>query len=355
MKIFFIIPYPLGVVPSQRFRFEHYLAYLEENKIQYSVSSFLDLKAWGNLYKKGHLISKTLGTLRGFFRRLGNLFSLRKYDYIFIHREASPLGPAWFEWFAAKLFRKKIIYDFDDAIWIPSTAKNNQFIKGFKNFGKVKRICRWSHMVVTGNKFLNEFAKKYNKNSIVIPTVVDTENVHSRLKDQLNGAVNIGWTGTFSTLKFIDQVVPVIEEIQKEYKVNFIVIADKDPQLKLPFYKFIKWTKETEIDDLLNFNIGIMPLEDTELAKGKCGFKAIQYMALGIPALVSPVGVNTAIVDDGINGFICDDAAKWKHSLKELLGSAEKRVVMGKLARQKIEKNYSVRATQDRFLELFRA
>lgn len=355
MKVFFIIPYPLGVVPSQRFRFEHYFAYLKENKIQYTVSSFLDLKAWGNLYKKGHLFSKIAGTLRGFSRRFGNLFLLHKYDYVFIHREASPLGPAWFEWFAAKIFRKKIIYDFDDAIWIPSTAKNNQFIKGLKNFSKVRRICRWSHTVVTGNKFLNEFAKKYNNNSIVIPTVVDTENVHSKVKNQVQGDVNIGWTGTFSTLKFIDLVVPVIEEIQNTNKVNFIVIADKDPQLKLPFYKFIKWTKETEIDDLLNFNIGIMPLEDTELAKGKCGFKAIQYMALGIPALVSPVGVNTEIVDDGVNGFICGDVVKWKDGFKELLGSPEKRSTMGKSARQKIEKNYSVLATKDQFLKLFSA
>ncbi len=353
MKVFFIVPYPQGVAPSQRFRFEHYLDYIREQGVEFSVSSFLDLKAWNNLYKKGHLASKVWATCKGFLRRLCDLFLVYRYDFIYIHREATPLGPAWFEWFAARVFKKKIIYDFDDAIWIPTTSDNNRYVQGLRNFGKVKKICRWSHLVVTGNEFLKSFATKYNANCLIIPTVVDTEHVHNRVKDQENMPAIIGWTGTFSTLQYLNMILPAISEIQKKYKFQFIVIADKDPQPKLPFYRFIQWNKETEIDDLLKFNIGVMPLEDTELAKGKCGFKAIQYMALGIPALVSPVGVNTEIVDDGKDGFICKNTIEWENNMLTLLESTEKRKDMGSFARKKIKEHYSVLATKIQFLSIF--
>ncbi len=222
-----------------------------------------------------------------------------------------------------------------------------------KNHGKVASICSWAHTVSVGNDFLAAFARRYCRNVIVIPTVVDTENVHNRMQDQNTNQPGIGWTGTFSTLKYLDLVLPALQELQKRHPFIFIVIADRDPNLPLKNYRFIQWNREKEVDDLLNFHIGLMPLNDDQLSRGKCGFKAIQYMSLGIPAVVSPVGVNADIVDEGINGYVCDLQEEWSRKLELLLNDTDRRMKMGREARQKIVKSYSVTSSWPAFLSLF--
>jgi glycosyltransferase involved in cell wall biosynthesis len=354
MKVLFVVPYPEGEAPSQRFRYEHYLKYLRDNGITYKIASFLDLDTWKILYKAGYKLKKITGVSKGFWKRLLQLFFVTKYDIIFIHREATPLGPAWFEWWTTHVFRKRIIYDFDDAIWMPAVSKNNSHIKWLRNFGKVKKICKWSATVVTGNSFLANYALQFNNKVRIIPTVVNTEKISGRVKDQNINSLTIGWTGTFSTLKYLDIVLPVLQELQEQYDFTFTVIADKDPLPALKKYRFIKWNGDTEADDLLNLHIGLMPLYDDEISKGKCGFKAIQYMSLGIPAVVSPVGVNTEIVEDGVNGFLCKKENEWKSRLEELLNSSALRTRMGIAAKQKIQEKYSVAATLQTFLDLFK-
>jgi len=352
MRVLFVVPYPYGEAPSQRFRFEHYFKYLQSRGITYKIAPFLDLKTWEILYKSGYKWKKIRGVLKGFWKRLIQLFFIRKYDMVFIHREATPIGPAWFEWWVTHIFRKRIVFDFDDAIWLPLVSKNNSRIKRLRNFGKVKNICKWSKTIVVGNSFLADYALQYNNNVRIIPTVVDTEK-YNKIKDQNTGSSTIGWTGTFSNLKYLDIVLPVLQNLQKQYVFTFIVIADKDPQLALKNYRFIKWNRDTEIDDLLNFHIGLMPLYDDDASKGKCGFKAIQYMSLGIPAVISPVGVNTEIVDNGINGFLCASENDWKRSLEELIQNSLLRTDLGLAAKKKIEEKYSVQSTATMFLNLF--
>ena len=353
MKILFIVPYPKGTAASQRFRFEHYLQDLDRNGITYQIESFFSKSIWNILYEPGYRGRKFKGVINGFFRRFLQLFLVRQYDVVFIHREATPLGPAWFEWIIARVFHKKMIYDFDDAIWIPSMSKNNRGMIWLRNTNKVKNICKYAEIVVTGNSFLGNYALQFNDHVKLIPTVVNTEIVHNKQQDQQTSKPAIGWTGTFSTLKYLDIVLPVLQELQKKYDFLFIVIADRDPGLPLKNYRFIKWNKRTEVEDLLNFHIGLMPLYDDEISKGKCGFKAIQYMSLGIPAAVSPVGVNTEIVSDGINGFICTTQDEWLTKLEQLLNNEQLRQQMSIAARKKIENSYSVKATSEAFLNLF--
>ena len=354
MRILFIAPYPADESPSQRYRMEHYLPALQQQNIAYSYKPFIGVATWRILFKQGHAIKKIGGFGLGFIKRLLQLFTLWRYDYLYIHREATPVGPPFFEWVAAKIFRKKIIYDFDDAIWIPFSSENNRLASRLKNFGKVAKICKWSYKVSVGNEYLGDFARQYNKNVIVIPTVVNTSDVHNRLQDQQTATPAIGWTGTFSTLKYLDIVLPVLQDLEQAYNFKFVVIADKDPGLALKNYQFIKWSREREAEDLLQFHIGLMPLYDDEISKGKCGFKAIQYMSLGIPAVVSPVGVNTKIVDNGVNGFISTNIADWKNQLQLLLTSTRLRIDMGVAARKKIETEYSIYATEKLFFDLFK-
>ncbi len=296
---------------------------------------------------------KLTAVIIGFLRRILLMFSVWRYDFIYVHREAAPLGPPVFEWIIACLFRKRIIYDFDDAIWVPGVSEQNRIAKHFKCAWKVASICKMSYRVVVGNQFLADFATQYCPRVSVIPTVVDTDGYHNRIQNHKTEKLIVGWTGTFSTLKYLDIVTPILSKLQEEFDFTFLVIANVDPQLPLKRFRFIPWSKASEIDDLLRMHIGIMPLLDGPIELGKCGFKAIQYMALGIPAIVSPVGVNAEIVDHGINGYIARTEDEWEHALRDLISDASKRQAMGQESRNKIVKWYSVIASESLFLKLF--
>lgn len=353
MKVLFILPYPLEQAGSQRFRMEHYFPYMTEKGYKYRALSFWGNYGWKVLYRRGHFVQKFFALLAGMTRRFFCLFTLPSYNYVYIHREATPAGPAWFEWTAKFIFRKKIIYDFDDAIWVPATSANNKAAGRFRNFKKTERICKWAYKISVGNAYLASYAERFNKNVFIIPTVVNTETTHNKTQHQDTSTPAIGWTGTFSTLTYLDIVLPVLRELQEQYDFTFVLIADKDPELPLRNYRFIRWTKDKEIDDLLSFHIGLMPLYDDEISRGKCGFKAIQYMSLGIPAVVSPVGVNSTIVQNGVNGFVCSTSANWRTSLEKLLTDPGLRKRAGENARQRIENFYSVQATIPAFFSLF--
>lgn len=358
MNVLFLVPYPLGVAPSQRFRFEQYFIALEKKNISYVVVPFLDDKVWDVLYRPGNFRHKIFAVLKGFIKRYLLLFSLYKYDYVFIHREAAPVGPPLLEWLIAKIFRKKIIFDFDDAIWLANTSESNKIFSILKFYGNTKYICRWAYKVSCGNEYLCNYAKQFNSNVVYNPTTIDTENYHkpdsapsAPLRDK--NKLVIGWTGSHSTVQYLDDLVPVIRELEKQYDLEFCVITDRKPEFELRSLNYVQWKKETEIADLSRFDAGIMPLRDDKWSNGKCGFKALQYMALGIPALVSPVGVNTKIVDHNINGFICTTAEDWKNYLTLLLTDKNKLNGLSIKTREKIINNYSVNSNTDNFLLLF--
>lgn len=294
-----------------------------------------------------------MGILGGFFRRLLTLFTLSAYDFIYIHREAAPIGPPIFEWLISKVFKKKIIYDFDDAIWVRIASDANPKVASLKCSWKVEKICSYSKTVSVGNDFLAKYAEKYCKDVRIIPTVVNSESYHNCLRDQTIGKLVIGWTGTFTNLYNLQLITLVIQKLQEKYDFNFLIIANRDPKLQNLNYTYQKWDIKTEIQDLLQMHIGIMPLINSEVEKGKCAFKAIQYMSLGIPPVVSPVGVNRSVVEEGTTGFWANDEKEWMEKLEKLITDAKLRGEMGIKAREKIMNAYSVKANQNKFIELF--
>jgi glycosyltransferase involved in cell wall biosynthesis len=352
-KILFVVPFPPKIYPSERFRVEIYEKILHEKGFSCDSIFFWDYYSRSILYKKGKIGQKIIGVLKGFLRRLTSLADIKKYDYIFVLREASPVGPPFFEWIYTRLFKKKIIYDFDDAIWIPQISESNYCAKFIKSFWKVKINCRWAYKVSVGNSYLYNYAIRYNHKVIINPTCVDSVNRHNIIKDQNTKKIIIGWTGSFSTLHYLNEIIPVIKELETKYSFEFIVIADQNPNFSLQSFKFIEWEEATEIADLLTINIGIMPLDNNEISKGKSGFKLIQFLSLGIPVVASPIGINTQIVDENTNGFLCQSKEEWIMALEKLLCDAALRKKMGLAGRKKIEENYSVVANKNNFLSLF--
>lgn len=357
MRILFLTPYPRGQAPSQRFRFEQYLAILQQHGHTYRLASFLDEATWRVLYKPGQAGKKALGILRGFGRRLGHVLAAPGYDFVFVHREAAPLGPPVVEWLLAKVLRKRIIYDFDDAIWLANTSEANKIAEGLKWHQKVSSICRWAYKNSCGNAYLAAYARQFNPRVVINPTTIDTEHLHNQVRSQLAAELPvIGWTGTHSTLKYLQPLVPVLAQLEAEgLAFEFRVISNQPPEFDQPLrsLRYVPWRKATEIQDLLAFNVGLMPLEDDQWAKGKCAFKALQYMALGIPALVSPIGVNTEVVQHGQNGYICNTPAEWLHYLRQLLVNPAQWQQLGAAARITVEQHYSVHSNTTTFLALF--
>jgi len=300
-----------------------------------------------------------MAIVSGFAKRCLILFSARQYDFVFIHRETAPIGPPIIEYWLAKILGCRIIYDFDDAIWLTDRKKESLVMRMLKWRSKVSSICRWSYKVSCGNTFLQDYARQFNKQAVYNPTTIDTEHVHNPAlynttrRAETNG-ITIGWTGSHSTLKYLEELVPVFEQLAAdERNVEFLVIADHRPGFAVPALVFRPWQETTEIEDLLNIDIGVMPLPDDDWAQGKCGFKALQYMALKIPAVVSPVGVNTTILRHDVEGFHASTQQEWLTLLKELITNPAKRKSMGEKGRERVIHHYSVVANTGNFLDLF--
>jgi glycosyltransferase involved in cell wall biosynthesis len=352
-SIIFVVPYPHGEAPSQRFRFEQYIPLLEQNGYQIHFAPFLDKKTWSKLYKEGSFLKKITGIIRSFVRRLITILTIYKYDFVFIHREASHIGPPIFEFIIAKIFRKKYIYDFDDAIWLANYSESNAKVHRLKAYWKVKYCIKWAGQITVGNTYLSDYAKKINDNVTIIPTTIDTLHYHN-INTDYDQQIVIGWTGTHSTMRFLDFLVPIIKKLEVRYDFEFRVISNKEPDYDLRSLNFMQWKRETEISDLNQISIGVMPLEHDIWSEGKCGFKCLQYMSLGIPAVVSPVGVNNVIVNHNVNGLLVESEQQWEDALEKLIQDKSERVRIGAAGKDTVTREYSVLAYSQEYLNLFK-
>lgn len=351
MKILFLVPYPLHESPSQRFRFEQYFHRIEQAGHSYRVQTFLPPRRWRLLSQPGHGLSKLYLITLGFLHRILAPWYAISSDRVFIHREVTPIGPPIFEWIIARLLRKKVIFDFDDAIWLTDRQHESAWFRWLKWRSKVALISTWSYRVSCGNEYLASFARKFNQHVTVNPTTIDTS--YHIPEKKVSEQVVIGWTGSRSTMGYLNDVkVPLEELMMRHPHVVIRIVSDQAPDWSHARIDFVPWSLETEIPTLQTFDIGIMPLRDDPWSLGKCGFKALQYMSLSIPAVVSPVGVNTEVVVDTITGYHCRGGQEWINRLDELIRDRDKRTAMGLAGRRRVEDLYSVASNTARFLRL---
>jgi glycosyltransferase involved in cell wall biosynthesis len=212
--------------------------------------------------------------------------------------------------------------------------------------------------VIAGNRYLADYALQYNDRVVVIPTTIDTEYHQPESGRNHNpGQVCIGWTGSMTTVRHFREAESALLRIRDLFgeRVRFKLFGYGGYENKDLGIKGIPWTTETEVEELKDMDIGIMPLPDDEWSKGKCGFKALQYMAMEIPPVVSPVGVNTEIIEDGVNGYLASTEDEWVSRISHLIENAEHRKEIGERARQTIIDRYSVISQQPVYLELMKS
>lgn len=353
-KILAIVQHRKGRSPGQRFRFEHFIPYLEQNGFKIEFSNLLNENDDKNFYAKGNILKKVIIIIKSFLHRFKDLKKAAYFDVVYIYREAFWLGTVFFEK-KLKKRKTKIIYDFDDAIWLNDTSDGNKKFAWLKSNTKTGAICKIADLVITGNKYLADYAKNFNTNVIIIPTTIDT-NYHKPIEIKKdNYKICIGWTGTETTLKHFDIAIPVLKKLKDIYgeQIYFKVIVNTDVWTRDLDVKLVKWNLQDEIKELSEFDIGIMPLPDDDWSRGKCGFKGLQYMALEIPTIMSPVGVNKEIIKHGENGFLANSDEEWINIISDLIKNPELRIKIGKAGRKTIIENYSVDAWKNYFIEIF--
>ncbi len=352
-RILFLTLHRPNRSPSQRFRFEQYLEFLDKGKISYTFSYLLNEKDDTIFYSKGKSLQKFLIVVKSFFKRLKEVREIKNYDIVFIQRECFMLGTSYFE---KKIAQSgiKMIFDFDDAIWLQNVSEANKTFVWLKNPNKTSRIISYSSLVIAGNEYLKNYALKYNSKVIIIPTTIDTKE-YNRIEVPKDDKIVIGWSGSITTIQHFEYAIPILKKIKKKYKdkVEFRVIGDSNyVSDELPV-NATSWNKQLEIQDLSYFDIGIMPLPDDVCAMGKCGLKGLQYMALEIPTIMSPVGVNSEIIIDGKNGFLAATEEEWIDKISMLIESEELRLKLGKEGRLTVQKFYSIDANKEKYRSVF--
>lgn len=352
-RILFIASHRHGRSPTQRFRFEQYFGHLERNGVKCVLAPIVGEADDRILYTPGNLRRKALFVWRSVAKRSADVARLKDFDLVYVSREALMSRSTFFER-ACKTSGIPMVYDFDDSIWLPNVSEANRRWNWVKDPNKTSRIIALADLVIAGNPYLADYARRFNPRVEIVPTTIDTDEYLPRLW-RPDGPVVIGWSGSLTTIAHFKLAVPALKRLKAKYgeRIAFRVVGDGNFRQEELGIHGLPWSKESELDDLRAMDIGIMPLEDDPWARGKCGLKGLQYMALGIPALMSPVGVNNQIIQPGMNGFLPEDEDQWVEQLSRLVDDADLRQRIGEAGRETVVQRYSTAAWQHRYLQLF--
>ena len=334
---------------SSRMRSYQYFPFLEENDVKVTVRPLFDDNYIENLYAGRTAYSQVAYS---YFKRFLVLLSVHRYSTVVIEKELFPYLPSWFERIL-KLLGVKYIVDYDDAIFHNYDLSKNWLIRFFLS-SKIDNVMRSSHHVIAGNKYLAQRATKAGAHKIsIIPTVIDINRY--RLKsNKSNDKIVVGWIGTKSTYeKHYSQCMPIIKHFLNSGNIIFDIVGVNNDHTALPNMKLHKWSESTEVESILEFDIGIMPLTDSPWEQGKCSYKLIQYMGCGIPVICSPIGMNNEVVSDGANGFKATTVDDWIRSLDKLIENPTMREEMGHIGRRVVEEKYSLQINAPRLLKIF--
>jgi glycosyltransferase involved in cell wall biosynthesis len=351
----------LSPIPEEgagcRVRVSQYVPYLASQGIDVTVSPFFTPEFFKFVYKPGHFVKKVVAVLRLLVRRLAILRELGQYDLVWLYREAIPLGPPWLERAIARR-GLPIVYDFDDAIFLPAVSDANRAILFLKDTDRPAKIVAISRHVVVGNDFLGDFARQHNPAVTTLPSVVDTTYFVPRpAGSRREGSrLVVGWIGSPTTYPYLESLAGVLRDVHARHPFTLKVAGAGRPVV-LPGLDVeeVQWSMAKEVSLFNTCDVGVYPLTDDDWARGKCGYKAIQFMACGVPVVAAAVGVNREIIRDGENGFLVATPDEWRAKLECVLTDGALRERFARAGRQTIEERYSLRVTAPRLAGIMRA
>jgi glycosyltransferase involved in cell wall biosynthesis len=349
-RVLFIAPHPIEG-PSTRFRIHQFLPALDQAGIAHTVRPFLSSRLAPVAYRPGAIGAKLAVTGWGTVQRLLDVVRASRADLVYVLREAYPIGPPLFE----RLFEAasgRIAFDFDDAIYHRYMNHDNPLDR-LRDWDRPAKVIARAVRTVAGSEVLATFARTHAPDAehvVVIPTVVDT-NVFTPRPRAADGRIVVGWIGTPRNTPYIRAIWPAIARAARQDRRLRCVFVGAEPfDVGDVEVEFRPWKLHREVSDVQGFDIGIMPLPDDEQTRGKCGFKLIEYMACGLPAIASPVGANLDVLRHGSTGLLADSDAAWTDALVRLAADADLRHRMGHAGRERAVQHFSLAAMAPRFV-----
>jgi glycosyltransferase involved in cell wall biosynthesis len=339
MRLLAIVPSVYDTNPSQRYRIEQWEPLLRGRGVEITYKPFESEALHEILYKPGRTAAKLRLVAEALARRSRDVRGARDFDAVYVLREAALLGPPVFERWLARS-GVPFVFDFDDAVFVPYVSPSNGYLSYLKFPGKTRAICRMAAHVMAGNEYLADYARAVNGRVTVIPTTVDTEKYTVEPRAP-NEAPVIGWSGSHSTAQHLSTLKGALRRLAERERFRLRVVGVPGFEMEGVEVESVPWRSATEVEDLRPFDVGIMPLPDDKWSRGKCGMKALQYMGLAVPAVCSPVGVNSEIIRDGVNGLLASTDDEWVEKLSRLLRSPEERARLGRAGRETVEARYS--------------
>lgn len=320
--------------PASRFRFIQFIPYLQASGWSVTHMPNRPDRQWSSPlpFRPARALHQRAGRLRMKWNRWMETGAVGDFDVVFVNRDLAGGG----NFFERRLLAQnpRVVFDFDDAIYIG------------RNEHAIAWMCSNASWVTPGNEYLAEWVRRHTPHVTVIPTVVDTETYVAGDCGSSDRTVRLGWSGSDQSIAAVLYPrLAMLAELQREFAFRFVIISNTPPKLPVRDLKFTfyPWSADAEGRMGQLMDIGLMPLQDDEFQRGKCGLKLLQYMAAGIPAIASPVGVNSSIVADGKTGFLASSPAQWRTAIAELVSQPRLRTNMGRAGRQRCEQHYSVR------------
>jgi glycosyltransferase involved in cell wall biosynthesis len=334
---------------STRQRFTQYFPWLAAHGIEVEISALLD-DAYLERLARGERTGRR-GALPAYAGRIRRLLR-RDFDLLWVQYDLFPYLPGLFERLVG-LGGTPIVCDFDDAIFHLYDQHPRGLVRRLLG-SKLAPLLSKASACICGNAYLKAYAERWCPNSIVIPTVVDTD-LYRPVAHAPGARPVVGWIGSPTTWTNVEPLLPVILPLLAEAGADFHVVGAGPRAEGIRGITAIAWSEAGEISAVQAMDIGMMPLLDRPFERGKCGYKLIQYMACGLPVIASPVGVNSEIVEDGVNGFLVDGPEGWAGALRRLLADPALRRRLGAAGRERVERDYSLAAQQPVLLDVLRS
>ena len=270
-------------------------------------------------------------------------------------------GPPLVEWLIARVLACPMVLDLDDATYVSYTSPTYGGIgKALKWFGKTDDLIRWANIVVCGNDAIAAYVANKGARARIVPTIVDTEVFSPGLKDKGNEKLVLGWIGTHSTYPYLESIFPVIQQLSSDHSIRLKIVGSGRKEISIPGVEVenLEWKLEREVKDFQSFDIGLYPIVSSlypeEWAAGKSGFKAIQYMAVGIPYVVTPVAACAEIGVPGETHLAASTPEQWYSALENLLDDWDVRSLMGRAGRAHALEFYNLPLQSDRLAKALR-